>query len=92
MNAPVPKSEAACFVADGLEHLVQLPLTSAEDLEVWENVCDAFQKELETRFPELELEHHIWHFFSDSDIRLKESGYRDSQHRAVLDYIRRLRS
>lgn len=84
--------KAACeFVAAGLEKLVVLPLVTAEDEERWGQECASFETALESHFPTFELEHHVHHFFTDTDIRRKESGYRDRQHREVADYIRRLR-
>ena len=82
---------AAEFAAEQLERLVGLPLDTPEDEERWGSECASFQTALETRFPTFELEHHVWHFFTDTDIRRKEAGYRQRQHQAVADYISRLR-
>jgi hypothetical protein len=82
---------AAEFVAAWLERLVALPLDTSEDEERWGSECASFQTALEARFPAFELEHHVWHFFTDTDIRRKEAGYRQRQHEAIVDYIRRLR-
>jgi hypothetical protein len=84
-------STAAEFVAGQLERLISLPLDKQEDAERWDNECASFQKALETRFPTFEVEHHVWHFFTDSDIRRKDAAYRERQHQAVADYIKRLR-
>jgi hypothetical protein len=86
-----PDQVAAEFVATNLERLISLPLDSPEDMKRWENECANFQKLLETRSPAFEVEHHIWHFFTDSDIRQKDIGYKQRQHQAVADYIRGLR-
>ena len=82
---------AAEFVATELERLIALPLDTPEDAERWDTECASFQTALETRFSTFELEHHVWHFITDSDIRRKDAGYRDRQHQAVTDYVRRLR-
>ena len=82
---------AAEFVAAQLERLISFPLDTIEDAELWDTECARFQRALETQFPKFEVEHHVWHFFTDSDIRRKNAGYRQRQHQAVADYIRRLR-
>ena len=82
---------AAEFVAEQLERLVVLPLDTPADEERWERECASFQAALEKRFPTFELEHQVWHFFTDTDIRRKDAGYRQRQHQAVADYIGRLR-
>jgi hypothetical protein len=87
----MPPTEAK-FIADQLERLVSLPLDLKEDIEHWDNECASFQEELAARCPTFELEHHVWHFFTDSDIRKKDAGYKRRQNQAVVDYIRRLRS
>jgi hypothetical protein len=83
---------AAEFVAAQLEKLMALPLVTDEDEERWGAECASFEKELESRFPTFALEHHVEHFVTDTDIRRKEAGYKDRQHREISDYIRRLRT
>ena len=82
---------AAEFVAAELERLIALPLATPEDEQQWDTECASFQTALEARFPTFELEHHVWHFITDSDISRKDAGYRERQHQAVTDYVRRLR-
>jgi hypothetical protein len=89
-SAPVDKA-AADFVAAELERLMSLPLDTLEDVERWDIVCADFQTTLEARFPSFPLEHHVEHFFTDSDIRQKDAGYRQKQHQAISDYVTRLR-
>ena len=79
------------FVAEQLEKLMALPLVTDEDEERWGAECASFESALESRFPAFPLEHHVEHFFTDTDIRRKESGYKDRQHREISDYVRRLR-
>jgi hypothetical protein len=79
------------YLAAQLERLLRLPLGTSEDVEKWDKECAAVQTELESRFPAFEVEHHLWHFFTDSDIRCKDPGYRQRQHQAVSEYIERLR-
>jgi hypothetical protein len=85
------EQDAREFLANELERLMALPLNSPADTERWDVECAAVQTELETRFPNFQLEHFSQHYFVDSDIRQKDAGYRDRQHRAVRDYISRLR-
>lgn len=68
-----------------------LPLASAEDAERWDSECAEVQTILERKFPDFEPEHFVWHFFTDSDIRCKDASYRQRQHRAVSEYVARLR-
>jgi hypothetical protein len=89
-NSPTDKA-AAEFVAAELEKLLALPLVTDEDEERWRAKCASFESALESRFPAFPLKHHVEHFFTDTDIRRKEPGYKDRQHREISDYIRKLR-
>ena len=91
-TGPTSNETAAQYLAAQLEHLMALPLASREDAESWDSVCADVQTALETRFPGFEPEHFVWHFFTDSDIRCKDAGYRDRQHKAISEYISRLRN
>lgn len=68
-----------------------LPLQTPGDVEQWFAACSAVQQTLEQYFPSFELEHEVWHYFSDADIRAHDDGYRDRQHRFITEYIHRLR-
>ena len=83
---------AAEFLAGELERLMSLPLDTLEQARHWDNECSDVMTELEVRFPCFEIEHHVWHFFADADIRQRDPGYRQQQHQAIADYIRRLRN
>lgn len=83
--------KAAEYLASQLERLMALPLATVEDANRWDKECAEVQTMLETRFPSFQLEHSVWHFFIDSDIRLKDAGYRQRQHCYITDYIARLR-
>jgi hypothetical protein len=83
--------EAARFLADALEHLMGLPLSTAEDIERWHAERDRVQAALKQNFPQFEFYHEVWHFFADADIRARDSGYLAHQHRLMLDYVRLLR-
>jgi hypothetical protein len=82
---------AADFLAEALEKLLSLPLDTPEDAERWEVECADVEAGLERRFPGFTVEDQVWHFFSDSDIRQKDGGYRQRQHQAITDYVTRLR-
>lgn len=68
-----------------------LPLMSPSDLERWNEERFSVQRTLTQRFPSFEPEHEVWHYFDDSDIRFRESDYRDRQHRLMSEYVQRLR-
>ena len=80
------------FVADYLERLIALPLVTETDEVLWDKVSASLQTMVQSQFPEFEFEHHVWHFLTDSDIRRTDGQYRERQHRAIVDYIKRLRS
>jgi hypothetical protein len=84
--------EAANYLATQLEHLIALPLTTPTDVERWYEESNTVQQALEQRFPRFVPEHEVSHFFSDADIRSRDSGYHDRQHRIMTDYIQFLRN
>ena len=84
--------EAADYLATQLERLMALPLTTPADVERWYEESGIVEKTLEQRFPHFEPEHEVSHFFSDADIRSRESGYRDRQHRIMSEYVQFLRN
>ena len=69
-----------------------LPLTNNTETERWYSECSKVQKALEKQFPDFEPEHETWHFFNDADIRTRDIGYKDYQHRLMSDYVKRLRA
>ena len=85
-------ANAASFLADGLEHLLGLPFASSEDLAAWDVEADRLHSEVERRFPEFKLQHFLYHFFNDADIRVRDAGYRERQEGLVREYIERLRT
>ena len=78
------------FLADQLQRLMALPLSTKTDVQRWYSEAEAVQSEFK-RFPPFEFPHHIWHYFSDADIRQRDLEYRDSQHRKISDYIAQIR-
>ena len=79
------------FLADQLERLSRLPLTTADDVAAWDHQAAQLQTELEQRFPRLEFPHAIHHFLTDSDIRARDAGYRERQERFIAEYVARVR-
>jgi hypothetical protein len=84
--------ESADFLASQLERLMALPLTTSAEVEAWYGKCDAVQMDLQKQFPQFEPFHEVWHFFADADIRSRDTGYRDNQHRLMSDYVQHLRN
>jgi hypothetical protein len=91
-DVPSRKDTAAsAYLADELERLMALPLTTAEDAERWDEERDRVKQQLAERFPQFEPEEEVWHFFDDADIRARDAGYRERQHGLMAEYVRRLR-
>ncbi len=84
-------SPAEYFAAE-LERLMALPLTTPAETERWYDECGTVQQTLEQQFPDFAPEHEFWHFCSDADIRSRDSGYLDYQHRLMSEYVHRLRT
>lgn len=68
-----------------------LPLDTVEQARQWDTAGADVLTALETRFPCFEVEHHVWHFFADADVRQRDPGYRQQQHQTIADYVSRLR-
>lgn len=79
--------EAADYLATQLERLMVLPIITPADVERWYEESRTVEQTLEQRFPRFLPEHEVSHFFSDADIRSRDSGYRDRQHRVMSEYI-----
>ncbi len=84
-------SEGDRFLATGLERLRALPLASKADAKAWLAEAAALERQLTTRFPDLEFPHEIWHYLSDADIRAREPEYGAMQEQVVIDYITSVR-
>lgn len=87
-----PSSAPGEYLASELERLMALPLTTPAEIAHWDGECATVQRTLEQRFPQFEFEHEVWHFFTDSDIRARDTGYRERQHRLMSEYVHRLRN
>jgi hypothetical protein len=84
--------KAADYLAAQLERLMALPLNSPAEVKKWYEERDAVKEVLEKEYPRFEPFHEVWHFFADADIRGRDSGYRDYQHRLMSDYVQDLRT
>jgi hypothetical protein len=84
-------SEGNRFLASELERLRALSLSSKADAEVWRAEVAALERQLTTRFPDLEFPHEIWHYLSDADIRVQEPEYGAMQEQVLTDYITSVR-
>ena len=79
--------EAEAFFASELQRLIALPLTNDAELAAWYEESAKLETVMEQKFPELEFPHEVRHFIIDADIRAKDAGYRDRQHRMIAGYI-----
>jgi hypothetical protein len=68
-----------------------LPLTTAAEMEHWEEERNGVQQHLAEHFPQFEPEEEMWRFFDDTDIRARDAEYRGRQHGLMTEYVRRLR-
>jgi len=84
--------EAADYLATELERLMALPLSTPAEVDRWYQESGMVEQTLEQRFPGFEPEHEVSHFFTDADIRSRDSGYRDRQHRIMSEYVQFLRT
>ncbi len=80
-------SEAEAFFAPALQRLMALPLTNDAELEAWYEESAKLETVMAQKFPELEFPHEVRHFIIDADIRAKDDGYRNRQHRIIAGYI-----
>jgi hypothetical protein len=83
--------EGARLLADELERLMRLPLTNESELERWYSEAEKVKHTLR-QAGYVDFPHHIWHYFSDADIRAREPGYKKKQEQAISDYIAQVRS
>lgn len=67
-----------------LRALAEMPVTTGEQLVAWDQKAWALQERLKAN-PDLAdaVPHHLWHYLSDADIRLKDPRYREMQQAEV---------
>jgi hypothetical protein len=82
------------FIADQLEPITQLPLSTAEDEDAWDIATREMMQRLSARFPDVAsvVPHELYHYISDADIHRKEPAYRAAQERYILEFIHELRA
>ncbi len=86
-----PISPVAFYQIPQLERLMAHPLASQADLDQWNAEAGKVEKALRDTFPEFELPDIFRHFLADPDIRIRDKGYLEFQHKLVSEYIARLR-
>lgn len=79
-------------LADRLERLLELPLETPSDVELWTDACSNVQAWLSAHVRELPFEppSHLMFYFHDADIRAREPDYRAHQEQTVRRFIRQL--
>jgi hypothetical protein len=82
---------ASEYVANQLERLMALPLSTASGVERWDAESNDVQQYLGEHYPQFEPEEEMRHFFDDADIRSRDADYRVRQHGLMAEYVRRLR-
>jgi hypothetical protein len=80
------------FLADELEHIIRLPLQTAEDEDAWYAATADTQRRLSERLGDVAsiVPHQLYHYFQDADIHRKEPSYRVAQEKPIVDFIRQL--
>jgi|JI6StandDraft_1071083.scaffolds.fasta_scaffold119303_2 hypothetical protein len=81
-------------LANQLESLLARPLECEADIEPWRDNASQVEAYIGEHWSRLEVEapHHLYHYFSDADIRVKEPEYRQDQEDAVREFIAELRA
>jgi len=79
-------------VASDLKILSALPLIKKEDSEIWDDEAAKFRSKLYSIYSEVsdELPHELEHYLTDTDIRLKDSGYKERQEKFIRSLISKL--
>ena len=82
------------FIADQLEPITKMPVSSAEEEDAWYAATRAAMEQLKMRFPDVAsvVPHQLYHYFDDADIYRKEPSFRATWERYVLAFIRELRA
>jgi hypothetical protein len=75
-----------------LEFLFELDAKGAAETAEWFTAANELQS-LVAASPSLDqrIPHHVWHFISDSDIRLKDNLYGAEQRRLMTELLSSLR-
>jgi len=81
------------FIADQIEPITKLPLSSAADEDAWLAATRAVMQRLKERFPDVAsvVPEEVYHYFDDADIHRKEPSYRVAREARILEFIRLLR-
>lgn len=90
---PSPKrKELLGAIAQDLKALSALPLLKKEDADIWDDEADRFRTKLYSIYEEVygDLPHELEHYLTDSDIRLKDAGYKERQESFLRSLILKL--
>ncbi len=81
------------FIADQIEPITKLPLSTAADEDAWLAATRAAMQRLKERFPDVAsvVPEQVYHYFDDADIHRKEPSYRVAKEAGILEFIRLLR-
>jgi hypothetical protein len=81
------------FIADQIEPITKLPLSTTEDEVAWHAATRAMMERLKARFPDVAsvVPHQLYHYVDDADIHRKKPAYRAAQERYIVRFIRELR-
>lgn len=85
------KELIGALVAD-LKAISALPLIKKEDAIIWDDAADRFRAKLYSIYEEVydDLPHEIEHYLTDTDIRLKDAGYKERQENFIRSLIVKL--
>lgn len=91
MSSPKRKELLGALAAD-LKALSALPLLKKKDSEIWDDEADKFRSKLYSIYAEVSeyLPHELEHYLTDTDIRLKDSGYKERQEGFIRSLISKL--
>jgi len=81
------------FIADQIEPITKLQLSTAADEDAWLATTRAAMQRLKERFPDVAsvVPHELYHYFDDADIHRKKPSYRAASEARILEFIRLLR-
>ena len=91
MSSPKRKELLEAIAAD-LKILSALPLLNEQDSEIWDDEADKFRSKLYSIYAEVsdDLPHELEHYLTDTDVRLKDPGYKERQESFIRSLISKL--
>ncbi len=81
--------EGRQFLADELEKLLAIPVTTEADMIAWVTAGKQLRQTLRVRYPDVQVEGHIYNFLSRVGVetRRRDPGFRRQQENIVRTYI-----